>query len=183
MAGIRYLQKEYGFGWRYVLVGHSAGGYLGGQVVCGIGLESDEEAGRIVGPTAWVGVEGIYDLTLLRDTYLSRPVYQSFIEAAFGPDEQDWERASPANGDFGHWREGRLVVLGQSRGDELVDWGQVVRMERVVRERWEKTGRRRRVEVVELAGRHADVWSEGREMARVIGVAVGMLVEEGGDEG
>lgn len=140
----------------------------------------EEEA--IAKPLAWVPVAGIYHLPLLHATHVSQPVYYDFLSGAFGPDADGaWERASLMGAGFEAWEGGRVVLLGHGRGDELVDWVQVEGMERGLRRGWERGGQGRRVRVLEVEGGHADVWEGGREMARVIAVAVGMVVEAEGE--
>lgn len=146
--------------------------------------EEDEEDEGIPKPVAWVPVCGIYDLPLLWATHRSQAAYHDFLAGAFGPDEGGrWEQAGLMRCGFEGWVEGRVVLLGHGRGDELVDWVQVEGMEKGLRGGWGKGGEGRRVRVLEVEGGHEEVWKGGREMARVIRVAVGMLVEGEGEGG
>lgn len=117
-AGLAYLQDKYGFGSRYVLLGHSAGATLVFQVIADLttttttsaaeqakqnGKEEDVDVGvkwegrgkgaDIVHPEAAVGLCGIYDLNALWDRTGGD---YSFIQSVFGPDRGAWDAASPA---------------------------------------------------------------------------------------
>lgn len=180
------LQSRYGVvGRRCVLVGHSCGATLAFQSVMRdlAGAARHESSTGLIQPTAIVGVEGIYDLRLLRDTYRHCSVYQDFIEGAFGPDEDLWDAVSPATkkdpdgvGIEASWSEGTLAVLAHSRDDELVDFGQVSAMKATL-EQWaenqKKNEKNARVLVLDdLRGTHDEVWSKGEELARVIAVVI-----------
>lgn len=133
-------------------------------------------------PTAIIGVAGIYDLRLLRDTHRDIPAYTEFIEGAFGADEVLWDTVSPAQmvgsrGVEGGWESGRLVVLAHSKDDELVDVCQMDAMRDTLRG-WEEseaqvpvhelTHNDRRVVVLPISGAHDEAWSSGEEMVRAI---------------
>lgn len=156
-AALAFLQNTYGFGARYILVGHSCGATLAFQAVMGAVANHREQAfAKGVGdlgsgaetvstssgplpprllaqPTAIVGVAGIYDIRRLLDTHREIPAYRDFIKGAFGTDELVWDGVSPAQmfgsrGVEGGWRSGRLAVLAHSKGDELVDESQLEAM-------------------------------------------------------
>ncbi|KXG45608.1 uncharacterized protein PGRI_033750 [Penicillium griseofulvum] len=166
-AALAFIQNTYGFGTRYILVGHSCGATLAFQAVMGAVSGHREQA--FVGsadkpdthvgfvsaspgplppaltaqPTAIVGVAGIYDLRRLRDTHSDISAYQEFIEGAFGADEMLWDGVSPAQmaGSRGvecGWKSGRLAVLAYSQDDELVDASQTEVMKEALGN-WEKT--------------------------------------------
>ncbi|KAJ6131173.1 hypothetical protein N7523_001633 [Penicillium sp. IBT 18751x] len=165
-AALAFLQNTYGFGPRYILVGHSCGATLAFQSVMGsvadhreMAHNPDAEGGTGVEavsttpeplpprlrakPTAIIGVAGIYDLRRLIDTHRSIPAYREFVEGAFGPDDMVWDAVSPAQmigsrGVEGGWKTGRLVVLAQSPDDELVDMGQREAMQDALKG-WEQT--------------------------------------------
>ncbi|KAJ5436785.1 hypothetical protein N7445_007670 [Penicillium cf. griseofulvum] len=166
-AALALLQNTYGFGTRYILVGHSCGATLAFQAVMGAVSGHREQASpgstgkpdTSVGfvsaspgplppaltaqPTAIVGVAGIYDLRRLRDTHADISAYQEFIEGAFGMDEVLWDGVSPAQmaGSRGvdcGWKSGRLAVLAYSQDDELVDASQTEVMKEALGN-WEKT--------------------------------------------
>ncbi|KAJ9297218.1 hypothetical protein DTO271G3_4511 [Paecilomyces variotii] len=182
-AAITFLQTKYRFGDRYILVGHSCGATLAFQTV--MDNLPGVDAMRLIKPKAIVGVEGIYDLRLLRDNYKQYNAYQEFLTGAFGPDEDLWDVVSPArassssSSSFGiqrSWAEGKLAVLAHSVDDELVDFAQLDAMYDALKV-WEGEGNERRVVTMrDLHGLHNEVWSAGEELARVISVAVEELV-------
>ncbi|OAX85251.1 hypothetical protein ACJ72_00373 [Emergomyces africanus] len=185
---IAYLQDKYGFGERYILVGHSCGATLAFQTVMKqvVNTRAEEYSGtglQIELPVAIVGVEGIYDLRALRDNFKEFLVYQEFIEDAFGSDENIWDGASPAKvegqaGIEGGWVNGKLAVLAHSEADELADMGQLRAMAKVA-ERWkaaETEGRTRNVLLLDdLKGAHDEIWNKGDELARVIAKTISEL--------
>jgi hypothetical protein len=144
-------------------------------------------------PTAIIGVAGIYDLRLLRDTHSDISAYREFIEGAFGPDELVWDGVSPAQmagsrGVEGGWKSGRLAVLAHSKEDELVDETQINGMEQTLRA-WEKieaqipvqelSHRDRRVRVLPIGGAHDEAWEKGDQLAYTIIYALEQLREMG----
>ena len=144
-------------------------------------------------PTAIVGVAGIYDLRLLRDTHADISAYQEFIEGAFGADEMLWDGASPAQvtgsrGVEGGWKSGRLAVLAHSKDDGLVDVPQIEGMEKTLRN-WEKAEAQisvqevshcdRRVRVLSITGAHDEAWEKGEQLARAVTFAFEQLHEMG----
>lgn len=185
---IAYLQDKYGFGERYILVGHSCGATLAFQTVMGRVLNggakgNESTEAKIEPPIAIVGVEGIYDLRALRDTFKEYLIYQEFIEAAFGSDENIWDGASPAKvegqaGIEGGWANGRLAVLAHSEADELSDMGQLRAMAKMI-ERWKAAdtqGPTRNVLLLDgLKGAHDEIWSKGDELAQVIAKTISEL--------
>lgn len=189
-AALALLQARYGFGERYILVGHSCGATMSFQAVMGSsggGFQAESApAFPLPRPTAILGVAGIYDLRLLRDTYRDRPEWQEFIEGAFGSDETLWDSVSPArvegaNGVESGWKVGRLVVLAHSPEDGLVDASQGEAM-RWALTRWERNqvdGRNRRVVMLPVKGQHDDPWEKGEELARAITATVQELQNMG----
>lgn len=173
--GLAYLQSRYAIGERYILVGHSCGATLAFQTVKKNLL--DEETQEMPQPLGIVGVSGIYNLRLLRDTFLSCAVYQEFIEAAFGSNEDIWDNASPAHGDglSNGWKHGRLALIAHSQGDELVDASQLHAMERALNA-WKTNApenmRRHLLVIDDLREAHDDIWRKGLELAKVIEMAI-----------
>ncbi|PBP22890.1 hypothetical protein BUE80_DR006241 [Diplocarpon rosae] len=164
VASISFLQAKYGFGSRYLLVGHSCGATL---------------AFQSLNPEVIVGVAGIYDLRLLRYSH-SHPAYQEFIVGAFGDDEKAWDSASPANFHLMDvWPEARTVVLASSSKDGLVDNGQIDCMG----SKLATLNKTARVLVLRdfLDLPHDDIWEKGVDLARV--VAETLKVWEAGDSG
>jgi hypothetical protein len=164
-AALAFLQNTYGFGQRYILVGHSCGATLAFQAVMGavaghreqlfngsadecdvpsepVSSSPEPLPPRLVAhPTAIVGVAGIYDLRQIVETHRDISEYRKFIEGAFGSDELLWDAVSPAQmvgsrGVEGGWKTGRLVVLAHSKDDSLVDLGQLETMREALRA-WE----------------------------------------------
>ncbi|ESZ91525.1 hypothetical protein SBOR_8096 [Sclerotinia borealis F-4128] len=130
-SALSYLQSKYSIEDRYLLVGHSSGATLAMQILmgreflhsCGIPYESlSFKLPRYV-----LGVAGIYDVRLLRDTYSA---YNEFITRAYGPNERVWDEVSPARfpnfEEFG--KSGKVLAFATSSGDELVDEKQIDHM-------------------------------------------------------
>ena len=178
---LAHLQSRYAIGERYILVGHSCGATLAFQTVMK-NLFDDEETRKIPQPLGIVGVSGIYDLRLLRDTFLSCAVYQEFIEGAFGNNEDSWDSVSPTHGDGlrNGWTQGRFALIAHSQGDELVDFSQLHVMERAL-DVWKANApenMRRDVLVIDdLREAHDDIWSKGSELAKMIEMAIEGLTQ------
>ncbi|KAI9641765.1 Kynurenine formamidase [Ciborinia camelliae] len=138
-SALSYLQSKHSIEDQYLLVGHSCGATLAMQILmgkeflhsCGIPYESlDFKLPRYV-----LGVAGIYDLRLLRDTH-SHPAYNEFLTEAFGSNEKVWDEVSPARfsnfDEFG--KSGKVLAFATSRNDELVDEEQIDVMMRNVQD-------------------------------------------------
>ncbi|KAJ5957559.1 hypothetical protein N7501_011838 [Penicillium viridicatum] len=190
-AALAFLQNTYGFGARYILVGHSCGATLAFQAVMGAVSGHREQATLTAQPTAIVGVAGIYDLRRLRDTHVDISAYQEFIEGAFGADEMLWDGVSPAQvtgsrGVESGWKSGRLAVLAYSKDDGLVDGSQVEVMKEALGN-WEKTEAQipvqedstpgRRLRVLSISGVHDEAWENGEQLARAVTFAFEQLQE------
>lgn len=170
LEGIEFLQKKYGFGNNYVLVGHSCGATLAFQTLMGI---VDRP---ITLPRTIVGVAGIYDLRLLRDRN-PHPAYQSFLVGAFGADEKVWDELSPARYQkYGDWDKGELVVLASSTGDELVDESQIERMHLKLMDQRNKTGVKVETWKDMLEMKHNAIWESTNGLAKVIGRVLEILL-------
>lgn len=186
-AALVALQARYGFGDRYVLVGHSAGATLAFQVLMGDAAVAAGSTTALpplgpepVLPAAVVGLEGIYDLPGLVRRF--GPAYAEFVTAAFGPPGDDdtnessssvWAAASPARfaGGYGtRWPAGRLAVLGWSPDDELIDEPEVDALAAVLA----RDGVPLRV-FKDLEGRHNALYEDGRHFARLICEALKQL--------
>ncbi|SMR42820.1 unnamed protein product [Zymoseptoria tritici ST99CH_3D1] len=182
LKAILHLQETYRFAERYVLVGHSCGAclalqvamkrYWGQQYAPTAGLEMN-----VVPPVAVLGIEGLYDLPALVKFHAAQPFYRGFVERAFGEGERAWAAASPAHADLRKsWEEGKLVVIAHSREDELVEWEQPELMLRSLEEQGFRGTGSPRVRLLELRGKHDQVWEEGREVARAIEFTVEELL-------
>jgi acetyl esterase/lipase len=185
-AALAFLQKTYGIADRYILVGHSCGATLAFQTIMGIdgstGASNSSPGSRFVAPCAIIGIAGIYDLRLLRDSHADVPAYQAFLHDAFGPDEAIWDRVSPARYEgFGEaWKAGgigKVVALATSAGDELVDGEQLEAMKRRLGELTLGDGN---VKVVmwdkRLEGAHDEIWERGEGIAEIVALVIKELV-------
>jgi hypothetical protein len=111
-------------------------------------------------------------------------VYQKFIQGAFGEEEAGWDAASPAQGAnelAEGWKNGRLVLLARSRGDELIHHTQMDCMAEAF-EKWRTAGTsdaaaRRVILVDDLQETHDDVWANGTELLSVIQRALAVLAD------
>ncbi|WPG99612.1 Hypothetical protein R9X50_00243000 [Acrodontium crateriforme] len=177
LSALLFLQDTYGFDDRYVLVGHSCGATLALQVAMkrywGMQYESTEALElNVVPPIAILGVEGLYDLPSLVNYHIHDPAYRGFVVNAFGSDERTWKTSSPTEGNFDEsWPDGRLVVLAHSHGDELVEWDQVqLQFDAFKAQGWshDSTSKSRSLKMIELTGKHDEVWEDGKELARAI---------------
>jgi len=123
-------------------------------------------------PVAALSLCGIYDFAALRDAHLShRQVYDEFITAAFGPEEDGgWERGNTKTG-FSEKVE--IVVLAHSKTDTLVEWEQTEAM----RESLRAMGSRAKGVVMEVKGDHKEIYEKGDEVARAVEETVGHLRE------
>ncbi|XRM41494.1 Kynurenine formamidase [Aspergillus tubingensis] len=184
-SALSFLQGKYNIGRNYILVGHSCGATLAFQSVMGRFRDLLKGEVMLPPPVGIVGMAGIYDLRLLRDTHRSVSAYQEFSEGAFGADEAVWDEVSPAlgrgeEGVCGGWcgiGDGdRLVaVLAYSRGDSLVDPGQREVMRKALEEEWVGGGsgsEERVVEMLDIEGDHDDAWEKGGDLARAIAFAI-----------
>ncbi|KAL3460671.1 hypothetical protein BJX64DRAFT_262355 [Aspergillus heterothallicus] len=166
-SALSFLQTKYGFGSNYILVGHSCGATLAFQGVMPR-LSSQKE---YAAPLAILGMAGIYDLRLLRDSHKDISVYQDFIEGAFGSDESVWDSVSPAvaQGSEGieGWESGKIAVLAHSQEDGLCDFIQSLKMQETLRA-WEKGGKQRNLHFLPIKGEHDEAWEKGVELARGI---------------
>ncbi|OJJ73966.1 hypothetical protein ASPBRDRAFT_41746 [Aspergillus brasiliensis CBS 101740] len=188
-SALSFLQGKYDMGSNYILVGHSCGATLAFQSVMGRFRSYLEK--EVLPPVGIVGMAGIYDLRLLRDTHRSVSAYQAFIEGAFGSDEGVWDDVSPAlgrggEGVVGGWcgegGEGKrlVAVLAYSGGDGLVDPSQREVMRKALEEEWVGgSGREKRVvEMLDIEGEHDDAWEKGGELARAIAFAIEKVRDE-----
>jgi hypothetical protein len=91
VLGTARLQKIYGFGECYILIGHSCGATIALQTV--MGLNEVETLGLGVSgawrmPAAVLAVDGIYDIPKLVKKFARVPEYRDSVVGAFGNDEQ-----------------------------------------------------------------------------------------------
>lgn len=209
LKALAFLEKEYGVGtkWSYMAIGHSCGATLAFQIAMDqqwktalpgkskgdISISNKATDHVVKPPVAVVGLEGIYDFSLLLRNHADQDAYRQFIEDAFGPDEEVWTKASPTSGDYTDRRfKGHLVVLAHSSEDELVEWAQVDAMVKVLtdqkwemqsenqiqRGRQESLTQRRQLFVMSLKGTHDEVWEKGTELSRTIEFAIRVFFSE-----
>ncbi|GAB1726093.1 hypothetical protein NU195Hw_g1199t1 [Hortaea werneckii] len=185
LAALRHLQDAFGFGNRYLLVGHSCGATLAFQAAMMQHLHpsssSSLAAHPIVPPLALLAVEGLYDLPALIAYHADTPAYRDLVTNAFGSNPEVWAAASPALGlssssssaSHPQLPQPKLIALAHSRQDELVEWQQVDLMHAALKKAGgfdEVEGEAgRRLKLIELNGGHDDVWREGGgELARAV---------------
>ncbi|KAI2466704.1 alpha/beta-hydrolase [Annulohypoxylon bovei var. microspora] len=165
-AALAFLQRRFGFGARYVLLGHSAGGCLAYQLLATAppsGSSAGEAGKEAQLPEAVLGVEGIYDMTGLNARVGGS--YAEFLSAAFGPLE-DWDEAAPMKfaGRYGDRFKG-LAVLAHSPDDELVDMPETEGMaERLSGD----LGAEKVLVFKDLEGTHDQIVEDGGGIARTV---------------
>jgi kynurenine formamidase len=203
ILALKWLQAEYSVGsqdgaehdWNWVAIGHSCGATIALQICMSYSKPwGNSEAGSWEGkpPVALIGLEGIYDLPLLVQKHEDQPVYAAFVTSAFGHDQKVWKEASPTSGQYKYATDRggmKVVVLGHSTEDELVEWEQVgVMCQCLQAQGWDMSnfaedgehlrateGCRKQLSLVKLKGLHDEVWSHGTGLRTVIEVAVRML--------
>ena len=205
LTALTWLKRNYAVsqegGLRYVLAGHSCGATLALQAIMGRWHgQSSTEGEEVTAPIAVVGLEGLYDLPLLVQNHIQDPVYRDFVCDAFGDDENVWRDASPVNGNYRQtWKntgkdgstesETRLVVLGHSLEDSLVEVDQVHAISKVFQASgWslEKDDFDQQavasgkssgdaILLLKLRGEHDEIWSDGQELLKAIEVTIDRL--------
>ena len=176
LSALALLQKEFNFGERYILAGHSCGATLAFQVAMNHWNQSSNI--DIPLPQSIIGLEGIYDILSLLEHH-QHPMYRQFITGAFGPSQESWKEVSPAFVDYSdRWPGGQLAVLAHSPDDTLVEKGQMSRMVDGLRS-WERDDKenRRDVQVLWVEGEHNVPWEKGEGVAYTIRVALEVLEE------
>lgn len=134
IAGIAELQRKYGFGSNYLLVGHSVGATLAFQVaLCQQSswqppsASSGSSASSAIDPPSGIlGLNGVYSFPALHKSF---PSYASMTLGALGSDPKVYAAVSPATYSAStyastwnpsHGRK-RIIVLAASPQDTLVD--------------------------------------------------------------
>ncbi|PVI07112.1 alpha/beta-hydrolase [Periconia macrospinosa] len=207
-AAVAHVKREHNVK-RWVGVGHSCGATMLLHYIAGIGLSPSSTSSfleqgfgfdvekRNQGLEALILLEGIYSLPRLLTNHEppSCPehiaqIYRDLARGAFGedPDGVVYENVSPVAGDYKlqTWVDGKLIIVGYSGEDELVEREQgEVLMRRLEEQGWSKVkGRdaddemvteKRVVELKELKGTHDFVWRDGRQIAGLIAEVVGRL--------
>jgi kynurenine formamidase len=177
LVAILYLQEEYAFGNRYILIGHSCGATLAFQVAMKRfwGSQYDPTSAlelNVEPPMAVIGVSGIYDIPGLVDSNAEISAYRDLVVNAMGSDRKVWEDASPTNGDYENgWEEAKLAVLLHSEADELVAMDQPNAMfEALGKQGFSETAGDEKVrKFVKVKGwEHDAIWKDGKALADVI---------------
>lgn len=193
VTAIADLQRRYGFGSHYILMGHSVGATLAlqaalcGQVPWSPPTATDTESATLAEPSASIsppaaiiGFNGIYSFPLLHTT---NPTYQALTSNALGPDPQAHRAASPAtyaptaftdpSPSLAPGSGLRHLFLAASRADKLVPWSQVECMRDVFAEDAETDIE---VRVLEIKGDHDESWQRGEDVCRVVALALKAVV-------
>ncbi|KAI2634537.1 alpha/beta-hydrolase [Xylaria nigripes] len=178
-SALVFLQRTYGFGSNYLLVGHSAGATLAFQLLA-TSPPGPASAGLVQPalPAAIIGFGGVYDLTGINERFDG--AYAPFLKGAFGEDPAGWDRASATgfSGNYAErWADGKLVLLGWSPDDSLVDEPEIDNMARRLRDRDgflledERTGAKGEKTLFvfkDLRGGHHELWRGGEHVARMV---------------
>ena len=161
-----YLDEKYQISGRYLLSGHSAGGALVFQV-SSAGLPKP-----LPRPACVLGISGIYDLNAFVWSH-SHPAYKEIAENAF-PNLQDWEKVSPsvAQKEGTIWEGAKVIIISQSKSDELVEEAQPGYMLDLARSLPDV---RDKVHFLEATGAHDDIWGKGDILAGLIIKSVELL--------
>jgi acetyl esterase/lipase len=177
IKALRWLREYYGVGepdhWDYVVVGHSCGATLAFQAALSIAHATDGGP-PMKAPRVIVGIEGLYDLPALVRYHADMPEYRAFVTSAFGEDESAWTEVSPALTNERLrvlWDQVDHFVLAHSREDELVEWDQPEAMRNALLAH-RPDSRSEELNILELSGKHDDVWQIGTGVAKGVRVAV-----------
>ena len=178
LTAVAHLQGKYGFGERYLLVGHSIGATMAllsalAATKLPFSMAKGVQMSKIEPPMAILGVSGIYDFPLIHKTF---PAYEQMTRNAI-PDDGDDALASPAMYEAKDYTEAwttggkkRALIIAHSRDDSLVDWGQREEIEHNL-----KNAADIDVRLIEIKGTHNEIHEKGTELARVIVEAVSVM--------
>jgi len=171
LTGLEFLQKKFGFGSNYILLGHSCGATLAFQAAMDHQKWSSS-APPVQKPKVIVGLNGLYDLpNLIKNSGEKHkhlvPVYEDFTRMAFGDDEKVWHDISPiAVSDWtSEWTEGTKAYIVQSKADSLVPYNQLEGIQQNL-----QASKGPGLEVIELeaGGDHNDLWEKGDRLAEIV---------------
>ncbi|KAF7547321.1 hypothetical protein G7Z17_g7820 [Cylindrodendrum hubeiense] len=169
-SGLEFAQTRCQFSDNYVLIGHSAGATLAYQLLMGESVLAGRSRPELPLPIAIIGISGIYDLVNINARHDGQ--YSGFISAAF--DEAHWASASPARfkASFKEsWPNGKFTILAWSSEDTLVDEPEIDDM-----------ASKLALDGVELdllkdlTDDHDCVWQDGKQVARLVSLALTKLV-------
>ncbi|KAI1147063.1 alpha/beta-hydrolase [Nemania diffusa] len=201
-SALVFLQRTYGFGSNYVLVGHSAGAALAFQLlatspsplapISPAATPGPEQAGHPVLPAAIVAFGGLYDFTGINERYGG--AYAPFFRGAFGADPEGWDAAAPIKfaGSYAEkWPGGKIALLGWSPDDTLVDEPEADNMTQRLRdvdgfvaerpgEDQESAGsvggsEKRLILLKDVRGDHDEIWQSGEHVARMVWITLEKL--------
>jgi acetyl esterase/lipase len=173
LTALSFLQKKAGFGSNYVLSGHSCGATLALQVAMSHSKWSSAATSlNVAKPAVVLGLNGLYDMPSLinlpgeKHAHL-KALYEVFTRLAFSDDKTVWQDISPVfvNDWKEEWKEGKKVVLVQSKEDSLVPYAQTEDMKRSLEK---SRGEGLEVSEMEAGGDHNDLWKEGSRLAEII---------------
>ncbi|EFQ28127.1 hypothetical protein CGRA01v4_03154 [Colletotrichum graminicola] len=169
-SALAFLQREYDIQDRYILIGHSAGATLAFQLPMGSVALGAAPPPEVKMPAAFIGLAGIYELY---DFNARHEGYTQFIVGAFGQDQESWNKVMPAtfSGSFKDaLPANNLILLAWSPQDTLVDEPEIDAMaSKLGRDGVEYTIRKN------LSHDHDFVWEDGKQVARLLSEAFGML--------
>lgn len=213
LDSLAFLQETYGFGENYILAGHSAGASLAWHVIMSrwrrpSHVEDGGPSSRDKSPSLPLGIlclAGIYDLVGLHDRHTDNPVYEDILYSAFPDGPETWSSISPTTWLGGSpgildkvWPNGRLILVGHSRDDELVEEEQALELMQALKKHDNvtddstdsvsgqdpgsdgpsKANKKRRIsKLVWLQGYHDDIFEQGHELAKMISMATELLNE------
>ncbi|KAI0525673.1 alpha/beta-hydrolase [Xylaria bambusicola] len=185
-SALVFLQRTYGFGGDYVLVGHSAGAALAFQLLT-TSSPSATATEHPVPPAAIVGFEGLYDFTAVDARYGG--AYATFLRGAFGDDPENWDAAAPIKftGNYAeNWPGGKFILLGWSPDDTLVDEPEADNMARRLRDvdgfvnegQGGELGEKTLLLLKDVRGDHDEIWRSGEHVSRMVWIALRTLGTE-----
>jgi acetyl esterase/lipase len=172
-AALAYLDKHYGMGQDYILLGHSAGGTLTYQLLMGEVALAGQPTVPAPLPRVAIGISGIYNLPGLvaRMEGVHGGIYRHFITGAFSSDEQLWKEASPVNyPEKFSWPGGKGAMLAWSPEDTLIDEPEIDCMASKM-----KSDGTPVTIIKDLTGDHEVVWEQGDQVARLVAEALAHL--------
>ncbi|KAI1735104.1 alpha/beta-hydrolase [Xylaria scruposa] len=193
-SALVFLQRTYGFGSNYVLIGHSAGGALAFQLLATSPLSSSASTRAASAsvetrqieypclPAAIISFGGLYDFTGINERFGG--AYASFFRSAFGDDPEDWDAAAPIKfpGSYAErWIGGEFLLIGSSKEDTLVDEPEADNMAQRLRdvdgfvEGDGSAEEKKLLLLTDLRGDHNEIWERGTEVARMVSIALRKL--------
>ncbi|KAK1984345.1 Alpha/Beta hydrolase protein [Colletotrichum cereale] len=170
-SALAFLQREYDIRDRYILIGHSAGATLAFQLPMGSVALGAAPPPEVKMPAAFIGLAGIYELYNFNARHGEN--YTQFIVAAFGEDQESWNKVMPASFS-GSFKDAlpahNLILLAWSPQDTLVDEPEIDAMvSKLERDGVERTIRKN------LTHDHDFVWEDGKHVARLLSEALDLL--------